>query len=57
MTSSFLYKLFHFIAAFERDDEVTEFVTCKIQSLLANTSSEKPKDGWVCLVPHFIIVS
>ena len=40
------YKKLHNVAgAFENDDEITDFVKCKIESLIANDISDKPKEG------------
>ena len=33
-------------AAFEKPDEATEFVKCKIESLVANTVTDVPKEGF-----------
>lgn len=44
-----------FKAIFEDSDEVTNFVKCKIESLVAQHSPEKPKEGKeVKLFSYFI---
>ena len=39
------YIIYFFVVSFEEEDEVTEFVRCKIESLLANVSDAKSSDG------------
>ena len=31
--------------AFESEDDITEFVKCKIESLVANVADDTPKEG------------
>ena len=37
--------VFFFLVSFENESETTDFVKCKIESLVANTVSERPKEG------------
>jgi len=43
----------NFTATFEDMFEVTSFVKCKIESLIAQNSLEKPKEGEI-LIHHYI---
>jgi hypothetical protein len=47
----FLSLVFFVLAAFENEDEVTEFVKCKIESLLANL--EPAAEGMVAIRDFF----
>ena len=42
------------VASFESDEETTDFVMCKIESLVANTVPDKPKDGKKSICPTYI---
>ena len=40
----------YFVAAFEAEDEITEFLCCKIESLMANSLPEKQGLYFQCYV-------